>query len=128
MPINIDYTEIVVSELMENAIKYRADCEYVKNIFLDLEISDIAISVRLRNCFEDGTNFQIFKSFIQKIHSTQEKDSLYIERIKEIMTNPNDKNSRFGLYRIVTECSFDLSYRISGNMLEVIAVKSISQI
>jgi hypothetical protein len=117
----VDFTEIVVSELMENAIKYGAESSELNCIKIGLEVNETDIIVNVTNGFRDEEELSSFKSVVEKIDKAENKESLYVERLMEILNNPDQKGSQFGLFRIVSECGFSISYTIKQKILDVYA-------
>lgn len=119
-----DFTEIVVSELLENAIKYGYENNFLPYVSVKFDLTDTSVTVKVSNGIREDDNLDGFKKIMQKIETTENKESLYIERLMEIMENPDAKGSQFGLYRIVSECGFNLSFTAENHVLEVIAIRN----
>ncbi|MCB1156803.1 MAG: hypothetical protein H7A25_21110 [Leptospiraceae bacterium] len=116
-------SEIVASELLENAIKYGTAVPELSSVEFHFEYSPKEIIISVRNgVIEESENFKIFKLYIDNLIRSEEPQTLYINRLKEIIENPEDEGSRLGLYRIPFETDYLLSYRVENNVLEVTAI------
>lgn len=119
----VDFTEIVVSELMENAIKYGSENLLQAHVRVNLDYSNGRITILVSNGIRNEDDLSTFKKVIEKIDATENKESLYVERLMEIMNNPEATGSQFGLYRIVSECGFTMNYSVKEKILEIRAFR-----
>ena len=110
---NIDFTVMVASELLENAIKYGIANNESSQVDFEFEIDHSKVSLNVRNGIAHGPNLDKFL--------------LVIERLQEIMDDPTQLESCLGLYRIISEVEFDLNYRLNNNILEMIATKHFAE-
>ncbi|MEM7181823.1 MAG: DUF6272 family protein [Spirochaetota bacterium] len=123
----IEYAIMVVSELMENAIKYgTTDNKEQANVRLDFSISPETIGISVKNAIEKNQAVTNFLQIIDKIMASDDKDQLYLQRMEEIIENPNAEGSQLGLYRIASEAQYDLSYSIENNILKIDARKQLA--
>jgi|JI9StandDraft_1071089.scaffolds.fasta_scaffold02798_5 anti-sigma regulatory factor (Ser/Thr protein kinase) len=120
---NIDFALIVLSELLENAIKYGSKEERLTGIILYFEANVDHICIKVKNPISQSMNLDSFKRVIEKIKTSEDKKALHVERLLEIMNDPFQTESRLGLYRIVSECEYDLDFRLDDSGLEIIATK-----
>lgn len=120
-----EFTNIVASELLENAIKYGIENPERSKIGFEFEIHEEFIQVKVKNGIESKDSIKDFIHIMERIKTSTDMSHLYIERLKEIIEHPDTEKSRLGLYRIVSECGFTLDYTISDSVLEVIAVRKL---
>jgi hypothetical protein len=124
---NIEFTSMVASELLENAIKYGVSNENLRQVGLDFELENNYIIIKVKNAVIQSERLDAFKEMMQKIITSQDKKKLYLERLKEIMDNPLQNGSRLGLYRIVSEGEFNLNFKLENDVLEMIAEKKLQE-
>ncbi len=123
----VDFTNIVASELLENAIKYGIENKDLSKVGLEFELNERHIEIKVRNGISESEDLQEFIRIMKRIQSSENALQLYIARLKEIIENPNTEKSQLGLYRIASESSFVLNYRIEDNTLEVIATRTFQE-
>jgi|JI9StandDraft_1071089.scaffolds.fasta_scaffold02798_3 hypothetical protein len=124
---NIDFTVMVASELLENAIKYGIANNESSQVDFEFEIDHSKVSLNVRNGIAHGPNLDKFLLVMNKINASENKKNLYLERLQEIMDDPTQLESCLGLYRIISEVEFDLNYRLNNNILEMIATKHFAE-
>jgi hypothetical protein len=124
----IDFTMIVVSELLENAIKYGEMNTRIANISIIFELDQQMVLMSIKNGIGEYQNLDSFLNTMSKIKTTVNKKSLYLERLQEIMRDPSLPGSKLGLYRIVSESEFDLDFHIDEYGLEMLATKKFWEI
>lgn len=106
-------TLMTSSELIENAILYRHPEEL--SIVFDLHIDDTQIVISVANNTNSEKNLKNIQKAITTINSQQNTTNLYVHRFLEIFRNPLTWEKSLGLFRIVHEGKFKLSYRIQGS-------------
>jgi hypothetical protein len=124
----IDSAEIVGSELLENAVKYGRSLPDFPEVVFSIDSSETHISMTVSNGTFEDEHIQKFLSLTNKIiqlQKSKERQSLYIDRLKEILENPNDPHSRLGLCRIMYETNYMLEYKFEKGILHVSATSEI---
>ena len=53
------------------------------------------------------------------------KESLYVQRLFDLMDSNDPQASQLGLLRIADICKYKLDYKFDGNNVEVIAIKDL---
>jgi hypothetical protein len=124
---NIDFTIIVASELLENAIKYGIANDKIGSVGFVFEIAGKSVLVKVSNGVNDNENLEKFKAVMEKIKTTENKEGLYIARLLEIMDDPSKPGSSLGLYRIVSESKFELEYELDNHVLSMIATREFKE-
>jgi len=114
---------MVSRELLENAIKYQSVRNLGQKVRYSLELStDVRIEVE--NHLPRGESLDDFKLILDKIQKYNgQSESLYMERLAEILDKHQSGVSRLGLLRIVYEGGFKLDYSHDKMTLKVIATK-----
>ena len=104
-------TVTVLTELIENAVKYGESIPEKKdsNIELHLEIDEGKVQIFISNYVRNNNNLKAFKEHVDKINKTNDPESLYVERLNELMNESKFEESQLGLYRISFEGKFDLT-------------------
>ena len=125
----VEYAIMVVSELMENAIKYgTTNDKQQANVRLDFSISPENIGISVKNAIEQDQGVTNFLQIIDNIIASDDKEQLYLQRMQEIFDNPDMPGSQLGLYRIASEAQYDLSYSIENDILKINARKELVNI
>ncbi len=117
---------MVISELLENAIKYGSFVKDEDSINIMLAIEDNIILVEVKNP-TDNTKIPYLRHLdetIQWIRGYQDPFETYIVKLRQISTKPlQDTESGLGLVRISYEGQSILDFYVSeNNMLNVSAV------
>ena len=120
---------MVISELMENSIKYGTFIKPQNNVTVTLNISKSLITIEVINPVDEKTTYDLKRldRTIQWIRGYQDSFEAYIERMKEISKKPlNDEESGLGLVRIAYEGKAILDFFVrEDNILNVSAVTRI---
>lgn len=116
-------TLMVVTELMENAVKY--GMANTAGNMIDFELADkgkrIVIKVSNRVKLKEDT--RQLTEIVDQISSSQDPAGLYISRMKELVNNSNPGKTQLGLYRIAYEGEFLLGYEWHGDIITISAVR-----
>ncbi len=116
---------MILSELVENSIKYGDFEDSRKEVLIYLNISKNYITIEVNNPV-DQNNFHHLKRLdktIQWIRGYQDSFQAYIEKLKEIARKPlEDEESGLGLVRIAYEGKAILDFFVLDNMLNVSAI------
>ncbi|MCP5500942.1 MAG: hypothetical protein H7A25_13625 [Leptospiraceae bacterium] len=121
----VEFASMVISELMENAIKYGVSKTDLPYVGVEFTIENSFVNIQISNGIHDESLVKDFLKIMQKIMESDNKEELYIMRMQEIMENPEATGSQLGLYRIASEAQYDLSYSIKNNILTIIATKQL---
>ena len=120
---------MVISELIENSIKYGTFKKSQNNVTVTLNISKSLITIEVINPVDEKTAYDLKRldRTIQWIRGYQDSFEAYIERMKEISKKPlNDEESGLGLVRIAYEGKAILDFFVrEDNILNVSAVTRI---
>ena len=120
----LENSDLVCMELLENAVKYgivTPDCPDVKICF---ELQENMLLFYVSNGVNINEKLNYLFELINKLKVSEDVEALYIQRLEEIAKNPRG-GSQLGIYRIVYECGFQLSYHLDGYKLTITAKKPI---
>lgn len=118
-------TKLVASELCENAVKYSKSNSNNNIIKFELNRINDKIKISVYSNFVLNDDINKLKEEIDKINRSEEPEKLYTERLLFLIENINIGQSQLGLYRIIYETKYKLSYKILGNILAVIAERDL---
>jgi len=125
----IDSLIMVISELIENSIKYGNFKPPRSKVQVILYISKNLVTIEVNNPVDESTSHDLRRldRTIQWIRGYQDSFEAYIERMKEISKKPlKDEESGLGLVRIAYEGKAILDFFVrDDNMLNVSAVTRI---
>ena len=115
---------MVLSELVENAIKYGHYQGADDRIAYSLAIGRDSIIVEVTNPFAENENFQELDRTIQWIRGYQNPFQAYVEKVKEIAGRPlADMQSGLGLVRIAYQGQAIIDFYLKNdNSIAVSAV------
>ena len=120
---------MVISELMENSIKYGYFVSPENRVEVSLEYSKNSIMVEVSNPVNDDClpDLEELDRMIQWIRGYQNPFEAYVERLKEISKKPlHDKASGLGIVRIAYEGAVTLDFYVSEqDLLTVSAIRNI---
>lgn len=117
---------MVLSELLENSIKYGSFTEGSAKVSVDLECGRNQIMVEVTNpidesCLPDLDNLD---RMIQWVRGFQDPFEAYVKRLREIAKKSlDDKESGLGIVRIIYEGQVDLDFFVTDkDLLTVSAI------
>lgn len=111
---------MVISELVENSIKYGRFGSSDEEVLIDIVVSSNNVIAEVTNPIDEKSakNLKILDKTIQWIRGFQNPLEAYTERLKEVSKKPlNDENSGLGLVRIAYEGKAILDFFVSENSL-----------
>ncbi len=122
---------MIISELIENGIKYGNFKIVEKKVFVAINIERTTVTIEVLNPVDENSfnHLERLDKTIQWIRGYQDPFEAYIERIKEVSKKPlNDLESGIGLVRIAYEGEAMLDFFLSeNNMLNVSVVSKIEE-
>lgn len=122
----VDTFTMVISELMENAIKYGRPGSQVD---VSVLITHRQIRIRVDNEVqaEDIPNLKNLDHTLQWIRSVHDPYQAFLERIRALSREPmNEGKSCLGLVRIAYEGRADIDFVLEGDRLSVSAIASLN--
>ena len=125
---SLQASTMVISELVENSIKYGSFGSSDQRIFVDILVNSNKVIVEVTNPIDEKAfkNLQQLDKTIQWIRGFQNPLEAYTERLKEVSKKPlDDENSGLGLVRIAYEGKAILDFFVSENNLLNVSALSI---
>lgn len=116
---------MVASELAENVVKYGEPVDNAAAGSLKLIITPEAVRVVSSNGVRSPERVQHLSEALERIRNAENPQVLYLKRMKELMTNPAQTESRLGLLRIAYEGDFMLSHEYENNVLTITAERKL---
>jgi hypothetical protein len=116
---------MILSELVENSIKYGNFQGSGTEIYVSMDIGRDFITIEVNNPVNpnSATHLQRLDKTIQWIRGYQDSFQAYIERLKEISKKPlEDEESGLGLARIAYEGKAILDFFVLDDTLNVSAI------
>ncbi|MDY6933874.1 MAG: PilZ domain-containing protein [Spirochaetota bacterium] len=117
----IDSVRMVSTELVENAVKYGETVPNLSGIEFEIRIEDDTLTVKVKNGVLTDRNVQNLKYSIEKIMNSEDRFTLYTNRLIELMESSKVSESQLGLYRMAYEAHCDLNYSYDKSILTVSA-------
>jgi hypothetical protein len=118
---------MVISELMENGIKYGRYSASGDKLLLNISIGEEIATVEVANPVDDRSYRDLKKldKTIQWIRGYQDSFEAYVERLKEVSRKPlNDEESGLGLVRIAYEGKAILDFFVGED--DVVSVSAVT--
>lgn len=126
---NIQALTMIISELIENGIKYGVFQSPENKVIVNIYIGENIITVEVINPVDESTYHHLKRldKTIQWIRGHQDPFEAYIDRLKEVSKKPlHDKESGLGLVRIAYEGNAILDFFLcEDDILNVSAVANI---
>lgn len=122
----VDTFTMVISELMENAIKYGRP-GYQVDVSVVISPTDIRIRVDNQVNPEHIPNLKNLDQTLQWIRGVHDPYQAFLDRIRELSREPmNEGKSCLGLVRIAYEGRADIDFILEGDRLSVSAIASLN--
>lgn len=119
-----DAAVMVVSELVENAIKYGESNSGAPGIEVSVLRERARLSVEVVSGIQDEAVATRLRSYTEALAASKDKLGLYVARVQRLADAP-EPHSRLGLYRIAVEGAFDLRCSHEGGVLRMTATRSL---
>ena len=120
---------MVLSELLENSVKYGSFSESADQVSVDLEYGRNQITVEVTNPISESSlaDLDNLDRMIQWVRGFQDPFEAYVKRLREISKKPlDDRASGLGIVRIVYEGQVDLDFFVTNkDLLTVSAIRDI---
>lgn len=117
-------TLMVITELLENAIKYGRSNPEINGIAFNFFADAHKIQIKVANAVISDAHARQLISHINNLNEVGDPMALYTQRLIDMLKNKEHGKSRLGIYRIAYEGEFNLSYEFKNKILTVIAEKS----
>ena len=120
---------MIISELIENGIKYGNFSDLANKVFVSLNIDNNNVTIEVNNPVDHQAAHHLSRldKTVQWIRGFQDPFEAYIKRIKEVSKKPlQDEESGIGLVRIAYEGKALLDFFVGeNNMLNVSVVSNL---
>ena len=120
---------MVLSELLENSIKYGSFTKSSAKVSVAVECSRKQITVEVTNPIGESSlsNLDSLDRMIQWVRGFQDPFEAYVKRLREISKKPlDDSESGLGIVRIVYEGHVDLDFFVTDeDLLTVSAIREL---
>lgn len=119
-----DAAVMVVSELVENAIKYGDSIPNAPGIEVSVVRERSRLSVSVASGAKDDEAARRLQNYTEALAASQDKLGLYVARVQSLADSP-EAHSRLGLYRIGLEGAFDLKCTHEDGVLRMTATRAL---
>jgi hypothetical protein len=118
-----DAIVMAASELVENAIKHGAHGEEHERATFSMKVENKEVVFEVSNTVSSEEAASKLCARIERIASTPDKRALYMERMTELLMEPDERGG-IGLYRIAFEGRFALEVRfVRANVVTIRAAR-----
>ncbi len=117
-------TVMVVSELLENAIKYGDRSPSAPPISLDVAIANGHVRIEMANATSSLEAVTRLADHVDRLTAASDKTVLWLKRVQELGNFPSD-HVGLGLYRVAIEGGFTLQWSYERPLVRVVATRSI---
>jgi len=120
-------SQMVASELVENAVKYglAINQESDMGIEFQFQVNDREIMIEVTNNADSKHDLANVTLHIDQINQSDDPQYLYVRRLTELMESGGQGGSQLGLYRIAYEGEFSLTYKVEDHVITVKAYRRI---
>jgi len=120
-------TQMVTSELLENAIKYGESVPTFPQIDLNVNVENNQIRVRVMNGSSQREHVDRLMNRVKEISLAPNKEEPYIRRLEQLLDDwtASEKSAGLGIYRIGFEGQFDLECEYESQVLIVTATRGL---
>jgi anti-sigma regulatory factor (Ser/Thr protein kinase) len=115
---------MVVTELVENAIKYGESTPGAPGIEVSLLREHTRLSITVVSGTQDEEAARRLRGYTEALARSPDKLELYVARVQSLSDSP-EEHSRLGLYRIALEGAFDLRCSHEDGVLRMTATRSL---
>jgi anti-sigma regulatory factor (Ser/Thr protein kinase) len=119
-----DAAVMVVSELVENAIKYGESVPGAPGIEVSVVREHTCVSITVVSGTRDDEAARRLRGYTEALAASRDKLELYMARMQSLADSP-EPHSRLGLYRIGVEGAFDLRCSHENGVLRITATRSL---
>jgi hypothetical protein len=121
-----DAAVMTSSELAENVVKYGAPHQGRSEGKLHLRVDGVRLVVASENAVADAAQVDRVMEHLARIQHADDARSLYVERLAELLENPDQPASGLGLFRIAFEGGFALSAHHDAGVLTITASRELA--
>ena len=100
---------MVASELAENVVKHGEPLANLETGLIQLRVEDGVVQISSTNGVRDPARAGRLATLLRRLADAADPLELYLDRLRELVTSPDQRETQAGLYRIVCEGGFSLS-------------------
>ncbi|MBN2433927.1 MAG: hypothetical protein JXK07_01525 [Spirochaetes bacterium] len=119
--VDFDAVIMVVSELVENAVKYGVRASDGTCVDFSLSVHGSCVQITVKNGIEKLEDYESVIFALDAIHGPRSREELYRSRLLQIYDSPIDEKGRLGLYRIAYEGGFDIACQLESDLIKLTA-------
>jgi hypothetical protein len=120
-----DASVMVASELAENVVKYGEPRPGTDSGQIQLNIDDQFVRVLSVNGVQAQQRVERLAVIFERLRTAPDPLQLYMQRLQELLANPNQVETQTGFLRIVCEGQFALSHDYAGGVLTITAERKL---
>jgi hypothetical protein len=120
----VDAVRMTAGELAENVIKYGEPVDGVTG-HISISRTNDAVEIRTVNRMSDSTETADLFERLRRIGEADDLRAQFVDRMTQIIDEPNQHSTALGLLRIAYEGLFKLSCSYANEMMTVVATRSI---
>lgn len=121
-----DDTLMVISELLENAVKYGEVTLETGQIVFELKREADWLIIKVSNPVKNKGDINQVTAHIDRINTSGDPIGLYLERLSELKKGNAAGKIQLGLYRIAYEGEYSLHYIILNDVVTIIANRKVN--
>lgn len=123
-PETLEAIRMAAGELSENVIKYGEEADDGSGRITFTRTAD-DVEIRTTNRLTDPAQTADLFERLRKIGETEDLQDQFIERMSEIMHEPDQHSTALGLLRVGYEGAFKLSGTYANAIVTIVAIRSI---
>jgi hypothetical protein len=112
---------MVASELAENVVKHGEPLEHSQAGIIQLTTQGNMLQISSTNGARDASRVLRLGHQLERLAGAEDPVELYLERLRELLANPDQMETQAGIYRIVCEGKFSLSHTYRDGVLTITA-------
>jgi hypothetical protein len=116
---------MVASELAENAVKHGEPTGQSQSGNIRLEVEGDRLRISSTNGARNEESVRCLGQQLERIAAAEDPMDLYLERLQELLSHPDQIGTRVGIYRIACEGKFKLSHSYQQGVLTIIAERAL---
>lgn len=117
---------MVASELAENVVKHGEPLENShQSGVIQLTTRGDTLQISSTNGVRDEGRVRRLGQQLERLAAAEDPVELYLERLRELLANPDQMETQAGIYRIVCEGKFSLSHTYRDGVLTITAERAL---
>jgi anti-sigma regulatory factor (Ser/Thr protein kinase) len=116
---------MVASELAENVVKHGEPLEHSQAGIIQLTTQGDMLQISSTNGARDASRVLRLGQQLERLAAAEDPVELYLERLRELLANPDQMETQAGIYRIVCEGKFSLSHTYRDGVLTITAQRAL---